>query len=146
MPSLSVPPISESQFTVTTTAFPGSYFTKFSGLEDKSETQTYADGLDFRVYYLIGLSQLSAMTLEIPFSPTLHNGLILYKKQNPCSRFVTAITPVNCTGDSIQSSADTTLYLTGCQITDIKAYTVDRGSAKASTIEFSFVADDYYLG
>ena len=146
MPSLSVPPISQSQFKVSSSAFPGTYFTKFSGIEDASETSTYADGLDFRVFYLLGLSKLNEMTLEIPFSPTIHEDLILYKKRNPCSRFVVTVTPVECDGNAINSAADTTLYLTECQMTKVQAMTVDRNSSAPSTITLSFVADDYYLG
>ena len=145
MPTLSVPPISQSQFTVTSTAFPGTYFTKFSGIEDSSESTTYADGLDFRLFYLLGLSSLGEMTIDIPHSPELHEDLILYKKENPCSRFVTVITPVNCDGTSISSSARTALYLTECQMTKVNAFTVDRGSSSPAIIQLSFVADDYYL-
>lgn len=146
MPTLSVPPVAQSQFTVTSTAFPGSYFTMFSGLEDSSETTTYADGQDFRIFYHLGLSKLSEMTLEIPFSPTLHEGLVLYKKNNPCSRFIVAVTPVNCDGSNVVSAANTTLFLTGCQMVSVKAYEVNRESAATSKIIFKFVADDYYLG
>lgn len=146
MPSLSVPPIAQSRFIVTSTAFPGSFFTKFSGLEDASENSTYADGQDFRLFYLLGLSKLAEMTIDIPHSPTLHEDLILYKKENPCSRFVVAITPVNCDGTEIQSATNTTLFLTGSQLTKVQAFQVDRNSSAPAMITLTFVSDDYYLG
>ena len=145
MPSLSVPPITQSQFTVSTSAFPGTFFTKFSGIEDASENSTYADGLDFRLFYLIGLSKLGEMTIEIPHSPVLHEDLILYKKENPCSRFTTNIVPVNCDGSRIRSAANTNLVLTGCQMTKVQAFQVDRNSSTPASIVLSFVSDDYYL-
>lgn len=146
MPTLSVRPQSQSQFTVTTTIFPGTYFTKFSGLNDTSENVTYPDGLEFKKFYVLGLATLQAMSIEIPHSPVLHEELLLFKRNNPCTSFVLAITPVNCDGTEIQSSVNTTLFLTGCQLTGVTAYQVDRNAAAISMIKLDFVADDYFLG
>ena len=145
MPTLSAPPIPQSRFKITSSAFPGTYFTKFSGIEDASENSTYADGLDFRLFYLLGLSKLNEMTIEIPFSPTIHDELILYKKENPCSRFTVVITPLECDGTNLASSRKIALQLTSCQLTKVQAYTVDRNNSTPSMITLSFVADDYTL-
>lgn len=146
MPTLNAPPIAKSLFTVTTTAFPGTYFTKFSGLDDKAETSTYADGLDLRMYYVKGLAKLSEMTLELPFSPGLNSDIIMYQKNNPCSRFITVVTPAVCKGNIVKATGKNVLYLTSCQMTGVKAYEADLNSSELSYISLTFVADDYYLG
>ena len=146
MPSLTTPPVLTSQFIVTANIFPGSYFTQFSGLKDKNEVTTYADGLDFRKFQLVGLATLEAMTLTIPYAPGIHEDLILRKKNNPCERFVLSVTPVNCNREVIESNENLTLYLTGCQLSGVEAYAVDRTATTLSTIQLDFVADDYYLG
>lgn len=144
MPSLNSPPVTKSQFIVTSTFAPGSRFTKFTGLIDKSDTVTYADGELYRRFHLVGPPTIQEMTLTIPYSPEEHEDIILYKKNNPCARFIVVVQPTECTGlEFVQGSS--ALYITGCQMTEVKTHEVDRNAVELATIEVKFVADDYYI-
>lgn len=149
MPSLTSPPLVKSQFIVTSSIFPGLTFTVFNGLSDTSTVTDYADGLEFRRFNLVGPPKLDPMTITIPFSPEDNKDLIEYQRNNPCQRFVLSVTPVICNPNSstqFVEVAGNTLYITGCQLTSVKAYSVDRSSTDVSVIELGFVGDDYYLG
>ncbi len=144
MPTLNGRALSQSRFIVTSTAFPGAYFTEFGGLNLESQTSTYADGLEFKRFYVIGTSVLNSMSLTIPLSEEPQTDIISYQKDNPCESFIVAVTPVSCDGEEITVN-NATLYFTGCQITQTQAYQVNRNDATISTIQLTFVADDFYF-
>ncbi len=144
MPTLNGRALSQSRFIVTSTAFPGAYFTEFAGLDYQRQTGTYSDGLEFQRFYTIGTSVLEPMTMTIPLSEEPQTDIISYQKNNPCESFIVAVTPVNCDGEEITVN-NATLYFTGCQITRTQAYQVNRNEATVSTIQISFVADNFYF-
>lgn len=142
MPSLDALPVMQSQFVVQTDIFGDASFTQFSGLNDVSDTTTYADGLAYERYYLVGLARLEPMTITIPHDPENHETLIMYKRNNPCDTFTTIITPVRCDPNEI---AGPSLVLLDCKLTTVKAFTVNRNNAEMALVELGFVADDYRM-
>lgn len=132
----------KSQFIVQTDIFPNASFTKFSGLDDQAQTITYADGVAYEKYYLVGMTQLQAMNITIPHDPENHDALINYHRENPCSTFTVTITPVRCNPNETVGSS---LTLLDCKMTQVQAFSVDRDENAMANIVLHFVADDYRL-
>lgn len=139
MPKLNA--ITQSQYLVTASVFPGTFFTKFRGFEDKSDVSEYADGEIGRRYKLKGTTMLEEMSLAIPFDPIKHAEIINFYRQNQCTRFTMSITPVSCGSNPVRLGPS--LILTDVQLTAMKGFEVDRSSSEVSELELSIIADDY---
>lgn len=138
---IQIRPSTQSQYYVQASPF-SHYFTSFTGIRDTAATSNYADGLRQRVYNLKGPKVLSEMTVTTPFDPVQHADVLDFWKSSGCEFITLTITPVTC-GEDPQPLGTRTLIIPDAQITAVNGFTVDRTSGQPSTLEITFVGDNF---
>jgi len=114
----------------------------FTGIKDTAVTSPYADGSTQRVFQLKGPKTLTEMTLSTPFDPTVHYDIVDFWKSNGCEFVTLQVTPVTCSEDP-QPLGTRTIIVPDAQMTSLTFGSVDRTSGNPSTIEITFVGDNF---
>jgi hypothetical protein len=141
---IQIRPSTQSQFHVQASPW-AHYFTSFSGIRDTAATSQYADGVRQRVFNLKGAKTLAEMTISTPFDPIQHADIIDFWKSHGCEFITVTITPVTC-GEDPQTLGNRVIILPDVQLTSVNFGAVDRTSGQPSTIEVTFVSDNYLYG
>ena len=72
-------PLTKSQYEVSFTALGGptftAVFTTFSGINDSSESSTYANGTGNRLFHVVGPRTAENITLNAPYDPSIFKDL-----------------------------------------------------------------------
>lgn len=118
------------------------YFTSFSGITDTAATSQYADGMRQRVKQLKGIRTLREATISTPFDPRIHFDIVDFWKTSGCEFSTVTITPVTC-GEDPQQLGSRTIIIPDAQFTSVTFGAVDRTSGNPSTIEITFVMDNF---
>ena len=118
------------------------YFTSFTGIRDTASTSQYADGIRQRIYQLKGPKTLAEATLSTPFDPLVHFDMVDFWKQHGCEFITVQVTPVTC-GENPQPLGSRTIIVPDAQFTSLTFGQVDRTSGNPSTIEMTFVMDNF---
>jgi hypothetical protein len=138
---LQIRPSTQSQFWVQATPW-SHYFTSFSGIQDTAATSQYADGIRQRVYQLKGVKTLREATISTPFDPRVHFDIVDFWKSHGCEYVGITITPVTC-GEDPRPLGSRTIQIPDAQFTALSFGQVDRTSGNPSTIEMTFVMDNF---
>jgi hypothetical protein len=138
---LQIKPIVQSQFFVQASPF-AHYFLSFSGIRDTAATSQYASGFTQRVYNLKGPKTLSECTVSAAWDPVQMADIVDYWKASTCDFLSLTITPVTC-GENPQPLGTRTIIIPDAQMTSLNFGQVDRTSGNPSTIELTFVGDNF---
>lgn len=138
---LQIRPSTQSQFWVTASPW-SHYFTSFSGIRDTAATGNYSDGVRQRVYNLKGVKTLAEMTISTPFDPVIHTDIVDFWKSHGCEFITVTVSPVTC-GEDPQPLGTRQIILPDAQLTSLNFGQVDRTSGNPSTIEITFVSDNF---
>jgi hypothetical protein len=140
-------PITKSQYEVTftcPTAVPAlslvAVFTKFSGINDNSDSSTYANGTGNRIYHVVGPRTAENVTLTAPYDPNVFIPLEKFWLKYNCEPITITVTPRSCNGEA--GAAGGGQYVCyECQFMSIKTAEVDRSSADVQEIEVEFTVN-----
>lgn len=138
---LQIRPSTQSQFWVQASPWKH-YFTSFSGIRDTAANSQYADGQRQRVFQLKGVKTLQEATIMTPFDPRVHYDMVDFWKSSGCEFVTITITPVTC-GEDPQPLGSRTIIIPDAQFTSLNFGAVDRTSGAPSTIEMTFVMDNF---
>ena len=117
-------------------------FTKFSGINDNSDSSTYANGTGNRIYHVVGPRTAENVTLTAPYDPTVFKKLEQFWLKYNCEPITVTITPRSCNGEGeAQGGGEYTCY--ECQFMSIKTAEVDRESADVQEIEVEFTVNNF---
>lgn len=109
-------------------------FTKFSGVNDSSDSSTYANGTGNRLYHVVGPRTADNITLTAPYDPTLYKQLEKYWLTYNCEYITVTVTPRDCIGNgSAPAGGEYTMY--ECRFVSITTADVDRESGDVQEIE-----------
>lgn len=137
-------PITKSQYIVSFTAIGGptftATFTQFSGINDSSDSSTYANGTGNRLYYLVGPRTCENVTLTAPYDPVIFKTLENFWLDYNCNPITITVTPVSCDGDSAGLGGGQYVCYE-CQFVSITTADVDRESGDVQTIETEFTVN-----
>lgn len=134
-------PATQSQFWVQASPF-SHYFTSFSGIKDTASTSQYADGVRGRIFQLRGPKTISEATVSTPFDPEKHYDIVDFWKAYNCEFITLTVTPVTC-GEDPSPRGQRAIVIPDAQITVLSFGQVDRTSGNASTLELTFVMDNF---
>jgi hypothetical protein len=148
-------PLTKSQYEVSFTAEgnagapAASYiarFTQFSGINDSSDSSTYANGTGNRLFHVIGPRTADNITLTAPYDPTIFKSLEQFWLDYNCNPITVTVTPTSCDGTYAQAFAgyDTvsgSYFCYGCQFVSITTADVDRESGDVQTIEIELTVN-----
>lgn len=138
---IQIRPATQSQFYIQASPF-AHYFTSFNGIRDTAATSQYADGIRQRTFNLKGPKTLAEMTVSTPFDPVQHADVLDFWKSHGCDFITLTITPVTC-GEDPQPLGTRTLIIPDAQLTSVNGFTIDRTSGQPSTLELTFVGDNF---
>lgn len=131
-------PITKAQYEVSFTAVGGptftSVFTKFSGIKDSADSNTYANGTGNRLYHVVGPRTADNVTLSAPYDPTIFKSLEQFWLTYNCNPVTVTITPRDCIGEG-DAAGGGQYILYECQFTSITTGEVDRESGDVQEIE-----------
>jgi hypothetical protein len=85
---------------------------------------------------------LSEMTISSPWDPQKMSDVVDFWKSHGCEFITVQITPVTC-GEDPQPLGTRTIILPDAQLTSLNFGQVDRSSGNPSTIEITFVSDNF---
>ena len=109
-------------------------FTKFSGVNDSSDSSSYANGTGNRLYHVVGPRTADNITLTAPYDPTLYKQLEQYWLNYNCEYITVTITPKDCIGNgSAPAGGQYTCY--ECRFVSITTADVDRESGDVQEVE-----------
>ena len=140
-------PITKAQYEVSFTALGGptftSVFTQFSGVNDSSDSSTYANGTGNRLYHVVGPRTADNVTLTAPYDPGIFKELEQFWLDYNCNPITITVTPTSCDGEAYAANSG---YNTvsgqyvcyECQFVSITTGEVDRESGDVATIEVEF--------
>lgn len=134
-------PATQSQYWVQASPF-SHFFTSFSGIKDTAATSQYADGVRGRIFQLRGPKTLSESTISTPFDPEKHYDIVDFWKAYNCEFITVTITPVTC-GEDPQPRGQRAIIIPDAQISVLSFGQVDRSSSNVSTLELTFVMDNF---
>ena len=131
-------PITKAQYEVSFTAVGGptftSVFTKFSGVKDSADSNTYANGTGNRLYHVVGPRTADNITLNAPYDPTIFKTLEQFWLTYNCNPITVTVTPRDCTGNG-EAAGGGQYVMYECQFTSITTGEVDRESGDVAEIE-----------
>jgi hypothetical protein len=131
-------PLTKAQYIVTFAALGGpsfvAVFTKFGGINDSSDTSTYANGTGNRIYHLVGPRTADNVQLTAPYDPTIFKQLEQFWLRYNCQPITITVTPKSCDGDGAAAGGGEYICYE-CQFMSIKTGEVDRESADVQEIE-----------
>ena len=134
-------PITKSQYEVSFTALGGptftAVFTKFSGINDNSDSSTYANGTGNRIYHVVGPRTAENVTLIAPYDPSIFKPLEEFWLNYNCEPITVTITPRSCDGQ-FEAVGGGQYICYECQFMSITTADVDRESADVQEIEVEF--------
>jgi hypothetical protein len=137
-------PITKAQYEVSFTAVGGptftSVFTKFSGVKDSADSNTYANGTGNRLYHLVGPRTADNVTLSAPYDPTIFKSLEQFWLTYNCNPITVTVTPRDCTGNG-DAAAGGQYVMYECQFTSITTGEVDRESGDVQEIEIELTCN-----
>ena len=137
-------PITKAQYEVSFTAVGGptftSVFTKFSGVKDSADSNTYANGTGNRLYHLVGPRTADNVTLSAPYDPTIFKSLEQFWLTYNCNPITVTVTPRDCTGNG-DAAAGGQYVMYECQFTSITTGEVDRESGDVQEIEIELTVN-----
>ena len=148
-------PLTKAQYEVSFTALGNAgapaatfiaVFTQFSGINDSSDSSTYANGTGNRLYHVVGPRTADNVTLTAPYDPSIFKSLEQFWLDYNCNPITVTITPTSCDGSYAQAfsgyatiSGQYTCY--ECQFVSITTADVDRESGDVQTIEIEFTVN-----
>ena len=131
-------PITKAQYEVSFTAIGGptftSVFTKFSGIKDSADSNTYANGTGNRLYHVVGPRTADNVTLSAPYDPTIFKTLEQFWLTYNCNPITVTVTPRDCIGEG-EAAGGGQYIMYECQFTSITTGEVDRESGDVQEIE-----------
>jgi hypothetical protein len=137
-------PITKAQYEVSFTAVGGptftSVFTKFSGIKDSADSNTYANGTGNRLYHVVGPRTADNVTLEAPYDPTVFKSLEQFWLTYNCQPITITVTPRDCIGEGDAAGGGQYICYE-CQFTSITTGEVDRESGDVQTIEIEYTVN-----
>jgi len=137
-------PITKAQYEVSFTAVGGptftSVFTKFSGVKDSADSNTYANGTGNRLYHVVGPRTADNVTLSAPYDPTIFKSLEQFWLTYNCNPITVTVTPRDCTGNG-DAAAGGQYVMYECQFTSITTGEVDRESGDVQEIEIELTVN-----
>jgi len=95
-----------------------------------------------RVFQLKGVKTLQEATISTPFDPNVHYNMVDFWKSHGCEFVTITVTPVTC-GENPQPLGSRTIIIPDAQFTSLSFGQVDRTSGTPSTIEMTFVMDNF---
>jgi hypothetical protein len=137
-------PLTKSQYQVSFYT-PGvdpfvSVFTTFSGINDSSDSSTYANGTGNRLFHVVGPRTADNVTLGAPYDPTVFKRLEEFWLDYNCNPITITITPRDCSGEgSAPGGGQYTCF--ECQFVSITTADVDRESGDVQTIEVEYTVN-----
>jgi hypothetical protein len=137
-------PITKAQYEVSFAALGGptftSVFTKFSGVNDSSDSSTYANGTGNRLYHVVGPRTADNVTLTAPYDPNIFKELEQFWIDYNCEYITVTVTPRDCVGaGSAPAGGQYALY--ECRFVSITTADVDRESGDVQEIEVEFTVN-----
>ena len=137
-------PITKAQYEVSFTAIGGptftAVFTQFSGINDSSDSSTYANGTGNRLYHVVGPRTADNVTITAPYDPTIFKALEQFWLDYNCNPITITVTPRDCSGQgSAPAGGQYVCY--ECQFVSITTADVDRESGDVQTIEVEFTVN-----
>jgi len=115
-------------------------FTTFSGINDSSDSSTYANGTGNRLLHVVGPRTADNVTLGAPYDPTVFKALENYWNNYNCEDLTVTITPKDCIGtDGAPAGGQYTCFQ--CKFVSITTADVDRESGDVQTIEIEFTVN-----
>ena len=135
-------PSTLTQFLVrTTNLFPALFFTRFSGINDKTNSEKYISPIYHREYLIPGARQHSPVSLGTPFYPDIHKEVVNSWNRYSNSPLNIEIEPTFCGPNGHNRSYGYKYRLEGCIWTGMNLLKVDRSSNDISELmlEFSYV-------
>jgi hypothetical protein len=137
-------PITKAQYEVSFTAVGGptftSVFTKFSGVKDSADSNTYANGTGNRLYHLVGPRTADNVTLSAPYDPTIFKSLEQFWLTYNCNPITVTVTPRDCSGNG-DAAGGGQYVMYECQFTSITTGEVDRESGDVQEIEIELTVN-----
>jgi hypothetical protein len=137
-------PITKAQYEVSFTAAGGptftSVFTKFSGVKDSADSNTYANGTGNRLYHLVGPRTADNVTLSAPYDPTIFKSLEQFWLTYNCNPITVTVTPRDCSGNG-DAAGGGQYVMYECQFTSITTGEVDRESGDVQEIEIELTVN-----
>jgi hypothetical protein len=137
-------PITKAQYEVSFTAVGGptftSVFTKFSGVKDSADSNTYANGTGNRLYHVVGPRTADNVTLSAPYDPTIFKSLEQFWLTYNCNPITVTVTPRDCTGNG-DAAGGGQYVMYECQFTSITTGEVDRESGDVQEIEIELTVN-----
>jgi hypothetical protein len=137
-------PITKAQYEVSFTAVGGptltSVFTKFSGIKDSADSNTYANGTGNRLYHVVGPRTADNVTLNAPYDPTIFKTLEQFWLTYNCNPVTITVTPRDCVGEGDAATGGQYICYE-CQFTSITTGEVDRESGDVQEIEVEFTVN-----
>jgi hypothetical protein len=138
-------PITKAQYEVSFASGGGttftSVFTKFSGVNDSSDTSTYANGTGNRLYHVVGPRTADNVTLTAPYDPTIFKALELFWLNYNCEYITVTVTPRDCSGKGSEPSAGGQYLMYECRFVSITTGEVDRESGDVQEIEIEMTVN-----
>ena len=138
-------PITKSQYNVSFSAGTQQFiavFTKFSGVNDQSDSSTYANGTGNRLYHVIGPRTAENVTLTAPYDPVVFKSLEQYWLDYNCEYITITVTPRDCKGNG-SAPAGGVYTLNQCRFVSITTADVDRESGDVQEIQVEFTVDSW---
>lgn len=137
-------PLTKAQYIVTFTALGGpsfvAVFTKFGGINDSSDSSTYANGTGNRIYHVVGPRTADNVQLTAPYDPAIFKALENFWLDYNCQPITITVTPKSCDGDGAAPGGGEYICYE-CQFVSIVTGEVDRESADVQTIEVEFTVN-----
>jgi hypothetical protein len=126
-------PLMMSQFKVTCSRLPDTYFTKFSGIEETRTVTTYSDGYSQVKQRRVGASELSNITLSKPFDVETDAPLLRllqgYCEGGDGATFDITVTPVRIC-NNVERKGSLVFTALGCRPVRYKLLEVDADSTE----------------
>lgn len=116
-------------------------FTQFSGINDSSDTSTYANGTGNRIYHVVGPRTCENVTLTAPYDPLEFKSLEQFWNTYNCQEITVTITPQDCVSNGGAAPGGGEYICYDCRFVSITTAEVDRESADVQTIEVEFTVN-----
>ena len=143
-------PITKAQYIVSFTAIGGptftAVFTQFSGINDSSDSSSYANGTGNRLYHVVGPRTADNVTLTAPYDPGIFKELEQFWLDYNCNPITITVTPTSCDGEAYAANSGFNTvpgqYICyECQFVSITTGEVDRESGDVQTIEVEYTVN-----
>ena len=124
------------------------YFTSFSGVKDKSQSATYADGKRQKLYKMPASRDIEDISLSAPYKPAEHQVLLSLFKEYSCQEFQVEVQPIKCGAAGVRNEEPlgSPFVLTGCLLLGLEVAESNRESNDVSKITLSMSVDDWSKG